>query len=318
MNLYLDTNVYLTFFHFTDEDLKELKKLIVLIKTGNIILYLPEQTLNEFDRNREVKIADSIKRIKESKFDNKYPRIAHSYSEYSKMQAAIKIFQQNKNKLLEQLQHDAENEALKADDVLNQLFEKAKFIETKDDILKLAVDRYNSGNPPGKGKSYGDAINWETLLQSVPANENLYFVSEDKDFYSVLNSNKFNDFLIKEWNEVNDSELIHYKKLTGFIKEHFPEIDITEESEKDLVISNLYHAYNYEEAKNAVRRLEKYDKFSIKQLNDITRNFSSNNQIYWIKNDGPIQRVRSKIIEANYDKLDPEILRDYKHTFEIE
>lgn len=33
-NLYIDTNVYLTFFHFSNEDLKELKKLINLINTG--------------------------------------------------------------------------------------------------------------------------------------------------------------------------------------------------------------------------------------------------------------------------------------------
>jgi hypothetical protein len=46
--IYINTNIYWTFYHFSNEDLEELKKLTVSINTGNIELYIPKQTHNEF------------------------------------------------------------------------------------------------------------------------------------------------------------------------------------------------------------------------------------------------------------------------------
>ena len=42
MYLFIDTNIFLSFYHFTKEDLEELKKLGVLLKQKKVILYLPE------------------------------------------------------------------------------------------------------------------------------------------------------------------------------------------------------------------------------------------------------------------------------------
>ena len=54
LNLYIDTNAYLSFFHLTSDDLEELKKLELLIETTREIqLHLPEQTYDEFNRNRD-------------------------------------------------------------------------------------------------------------------------------------------------------------------------------------------------------------------------------------------------------------------------
>lgn len=239
MNLYIDTNVYLTFYHFSNEDLKELKKLIALINTGNIILYLPEQTKNEFYRNRDVKISDSLDKLRASKLNNQFPMISHSYVEYDKMKKAIKQFETNKSKLLKHLQHDAESDSLIADDVLNQLFSKATYIETSSDILDVAVTRFEIGNPPGKDKSYGDAINWVSLLKVASKHEDLHFISEDKDYYSKLNDSNFNSYLLKEWKEIKNSELHYYKRLSEFFKLKYPDIEISSETEKEIIIKNL-------------------------------------------------------------------------------
>jgi hypothetical protein len=40
INLFIDTNIYLSFFHLTSEDLEELKKLVVLIDKGEIALFV--------------------------------------------------------------------------------------------------------------------------------------------------------------------------------------------------------------------------------------------------------------------------------------
>lgn len=313
-NLYIDTNVYLTFYHFSNEDLEELKKLIALINTDNIKLYLPEQTRNEFDRNREVKIADSLDKLRGTKLGNQFPMICHSYDEYEIMKKAIKQFETNKSKLLEKLQHDAESETLLADEVLNQLFSKAIFIETSSEILNKAIIRYDIGNPPGKDKSYGDAINWESLLENADE-EDIYFISDDKDYYSKLNDKKFNEYLLKEWKDKKESDLHYFKKITDFFKKFYPDIEISSETEKEIIIKNLFEAYSFDNAKSVIRKLRNFDNFSIKQLNDITSAFASNSQIYWIKSDYSVSNARREIIELNKDKIDPIIYRSYEREF---
>ena len=288
--------------------------MIALINTGNIILYLPEQTKNEFYRNREVKISDSLDKLRASKLNNQFPMISHSYEEYDKMKKAIKQFESNKSKLLKQLQHDAESESLVADDVLNQLFSKATYIETTSDILDEAVTRFEIGNPPGKDKSYGDAINWVSLLK-VAYDEDIHFISEDKDYYSKLNEANFNSYLLKEWKDNKDSDLHYYKRLSDFFKINYPDIEISSETEKEIMIKNLREAYSFDNAKSVIRRLRNFDGFSIQQLNEITEAFSTNNQIYWIPTDWTVSSARRDIIEANEDKIDPTIYSDYEERY---
>ena len=314
-NLYIDTNVFLTFYHFSNEDLEELKKLIALIDTKNIRLYIPEQTRNEFNRNREVKIADSLDKLRGTKLGNQFPMICHAYDEYDLMKKAIKNFETNKSKLLEKLQHDAETETLLADEILNQLFSKAEIIETTDEILNRAILRYDIGNPPGKDKSYGDAINWESLLEKAPNSYDLYFISDDKDYYSKLNEKKFNEYLIKEWKVNKKSDLHYFRRLTDFFKKHYPDIEISSETEKEIIIKSLIEAYSFDNAKIVIRKLSDFDNFSIKQLNDITSAFATKNQIYWIKNDYVISNARRAIIEANEDKIDPIIYAAYEREY---
>lgn len=315
-NIYIDTNVYLTFFHFSNEDLKELKKLIALINTDNIRVYLPEQTLNEFNRNREVKISDSLDKLRGSKLGNQFPMICHAYDEYEAMKKAMKAFDTNKSSLLQKLQHDAETGTLLADEVLTQLFSKAITIDTTNEILNRSIIRYDIGNPPGKDKSYGDAINWESLLENVPEHQDLYFISDDKDYYSKLNDKNFNDYLLKEWKEKKSSELYYFRRLTDFFKEHYPDIEISSETEKEIIIKNLIEAYSFDNAKGVIKKLMKFDSFSIKQLNDITSAFASNSQIYWIKDNYVVSNAVRDIIKANQDKIDESIYRVFERTYE--
>jgi len=103
-SLYLDTNVYLSFYHLSNDDLEELKKLSVLTNSGKLILYLPEQTKNEFYRNRDTKIADALKRFNDNKFNNVFPQIIKDYNtEYKLIRDAIKDYEKNKQIILEKI-----------------------------------------------------------------------------------------------------------------------------------------------------------------------------------------------------------------------
>jgi len=56
--LFLDTNVYLSFFHFTKDDLDQLRQLAVLVKHKDVTLLLPDQVIEEFRRNRDGKVLE--------------------------------------------------------------------------------------------------------------------------------------------------------------------------------------------------------------------------------------------------------------------
>jgi hypothetical protein len=43
MNVFLDTNIYLNFYHFTSDDLNELKKLFILQESKKLNVYITEQ-----------------------------------------------------------------------------------------------------------------------------------------------------------------------------------------------------------------------------------------------------------------------------------
>ena len=158
-HLYIDTNTYLSFFHLTNDEIEELKKLHLLLTQGQITLHLPEQTSDEFYRNRDVKITDALKRYREEKLSNQFPQFCKDYLEYSKIRDSIKEFELNKQHLHEKLLIDIEGNKLAADKLIAVLFKKAKTYRIDEDLLKISKFRFDLGRPPGKNKSYGDAVN---------------------------------------------------------------------------------------------------------------------------------------------------------------
>ena len=85
IHLFIDTNIYLKFYHFSNDDLEELNKLHVLLDNDNLELYLPEQVRNEFNRNRDTKLADALKTFNTAKLEFQFPQFCKEYDEYEKL-----------------------------------------------------------------------------------------------------------------------------------------------------------------------------------------------------------------------------------------
>lgn len=316
-HLYIDTNIYLSFYHLSSDDLEELKKLVVLIKNDSIALYSPKQTIDEFYRNRDSKISDALSKFREEKLNNQFPQMCKEYKEYNELKAVIKEYDKLKNALHDKLYSDIKDETLKADKLIYELFDLAITSETTDEIYNKAKFRYDIGNPPGKNKSYGDAINWETLLCDIPHKEDLHFVSDDKDYYSEIDKDAFNSFLNNEWQFQKRSEIHYYKKISDFFKTNFPDIKLADEYEKDILITELTDSGSFASTRSALRKLIKFEpeSFTSKQLNDIAKAAVLNSQISWISSDYDINEYLNGIIQPNEAKLDPEILKSYKDEY---
>ncbi|WP_299051779.1 PIN domain-containing protein [uncultured Polaribacter sp.] len=309
--LFIDTNVYLKFYHFSNDDLEELNKLMVLIDNDKLELHLPEQIVDEFNRNRDTKVADALKTLNQSKLNAQFPQFCKEYKEYETLKKLIKDYDREKQALLKNLMLKIETNTLRADKLTEMLFNKANYLKTTSELVEKSRLRYDIGNPPGKNKSYGDAINWECLIENVENNNDLYFIADDKDYFSELDNSKFNTFLSNEWYRKKNSRIKFYKTLTQFFKEVFPEIKLATELEKEILISKLIDSGNFYSSRETLQKLSKFESFSTEQANQYVSASLNNTQIYWISDDEDINEYLYEFVNKNKEKIDIELLAEF-------
>jgi len=311
MHVFIDTNIFLSFYHLTSEDLEELKKLVLLLKNKKISLHLPEQVIDETHRNRAAKIKDRFESFKKEKFSTIFPAYCKEYEEYKLIRDAQKECEKHHATMVALIQKDIDTKNLQADILLNDLFSLAEKIERSPDIISNALKRRDIGNPPGKNNSLGDAINWESLLISVPHKAVLSIISDDADLYSPLNTNELDEFLFNEWELKKKSKPKFYRKLSDFFKHNFPNINLATESEKDNLIEKLSSSSNFASTHSLIASLSKFNDFSPKQAEDLVNALILNNQINWIATDDDVHNFYRKIWDQHYFSL-----LDYNDTLE--
>lgn len=303
INLFIDTNIYLSFFHLTSEDLEELKKLVVLIDKGEIALFVPEQVRDEFARNRGAKIADAMRKFQEAKFNLSFPLFAKDYSQYNELRELMKSADKVHAELREKIMSDATGEALSADKIVGALFEKAKKIPITEEIYLEALMRVRLGRPPGKESSMGDAINWECLLRNVPDKEAINLVSEDKDFRSQLSDGAVNEYLESEWTTKKHSGLWFYSKLSDFFKDEFPNIKIASEIERDLLIQKLAGSKSFATTHLLTAKLVDQPEFSPTQVEQLVEIPELNGQVGMIVGDADVHNFYKMLLQKYAGKI---------------
>src|ERR1700730_10339428 len=114
ITLFIDTNVLLSFYHLTSEDIEELKKLVALLANSEIDLIVPKQVENEFWRNRGAKIVDAMKKLREARFNASFPAFSNDYDEYAEIRDLLKKADKLHAELIGKITTDANNTSLKA------------------------------------------------------------------------------------------------------------------------------------------------------------------------------------------------------------
>ena len=308
-NLFIDTNILLSFYHFTSDDLAQLRKLAAAVQKRDILLLVPDQVVDEFRRNRDAKIADALKGLRAQKLAFQYPQMCKDYSEYGELRELQGDYEQKHARLVERVLEDASHENLNADDIVQQLFSLGQSIRTTPEILADARTRIELGNPPGKSGSLGDAVNWEALLEGAPSGQTLHFVTEDRDYWSALDSGAFSSFLIDEWTDTKECALKPYKRLSDFLSEDFPEIRLADESEKDALIEGFAGSPNFGTTHMLVAQLRRLGGFTVSQANAILAASVGNNQVGWIAEDPDVCELLRGVIAGRREQLDEELVK---------
>lgn len=321
-HLFIDTNVFLKFYHFTSDDLGQLKSLIAYLKEGDLILHLPEQVLNELARNRENKLAEAATAFRKDSesFSGSIPRHMQDYPQAKEYTDATNAARKALNSMINQASEEAASNMLAADHLIKDLIKVAHVYQEDVEVFSRASVRSQKGNPPGKKGSMGDPYNWEYLLKHVPAGD-LHIVSKDGDYISVLNSNMPLPFLQSEWSKEKTGSVYVYGTIKPFLGKYATKrqmdeldelvnnpVDIDEEirlddddialrdmavdiivQDKDEAIAMLVTSGSFATTHSAIERLE--DLRAALNKDDAERLLTAavdNNQISWIASDSDV------------------------------
>ena len=103
----IDANIWLSLYHFTNDDLEQFSKLERLVGV-DIRLFIPDQIYNEVYRNREVKIKDALDRFE--KFDLVFPAFCKNYDEYKTFYPKFKELKDSHKEWLKKVREDIVNQ----------------------------------------------------------------------------------------------------------------------------------------------------------------------------------------------------------------
>jgi hypothetical protein len=314
IHLFIDTNVYLSFYGFAPDDLEELRKLRAAIEGGELTLWTTEQVKDEFRRNREAQVARALEALSKMDSNQGAPHVVRNLDGYEELMSAKRDFSQRLNALAEQVREQFRERALVADQVLDELFELAQCIPVTDEVVAMAERRTQIGNPPGKRGSMGDAVNWECLLSSGPDGD-IYFVTDDKDFQSDVSPGNLKVFLANEWEDKKSSKVFLHRRIAMFFAEKFPAIKFAADLEQQLRVDAIVNSNSFDDTHHALSRLAGETDFTDAQVAELVDAAIRNSQIRWISRDSDVHDFFQRLVEANADRLDETVVARFNRRF---
>lgn len=306
LHVFVDANIFLSFFHFTKSNLDALREVFASHDDGVATVYLTQQVRDEIDRNREHKIKDAMKMFRDLSFAKSFPNFIQNYPEAQQINDLLKNLATTHKQLLTNVDTDIKTNDLLADRLLKDIFADGGILPRRDDIEEMAKQRMRIGNPPGKKGSIGDAINWLTLLKKVPDREDLHLISEDSDFFSSFDRRTANPFLSNEWKETKKSSLYVYWGLESFMKEHFDGTDFSIVLKRQL-IERLKHSGTFATTHKIVAELATFSYYSQGEVLHVLDAAVQNNQVHWIAADPDVADFLNRITSPYLHEItDPE------------
>jgi len=309
MNLFIDTNIFLEFYHFSGADIEELHKLTALLQEGGLKLFATSQLCEEFERNRDHKIKDALNEFNKTKFTISVPAFCKLYPEYKDLRATLNAASAKHAELSKKAIADVNARCLKADDVIHDLFAKANIITIVPEVFSSALKRFQSGNPPGKKKTtIGDELNWEALLYALPNKEILHLVSGDSDYAAAMDPDKINRYLESEWEFKKSSSVKFYKSLQDFFKANFPDIKIASDVRKNALIEQLSTSASFAVTHLVIKKLNEIKDFSPAQVEQLILIAEMNGQVGWIMGDNDLFEFYNFLLNKYAGDISPERL----------
>lgn len=297
IKVFIDANIWLLLYNsFSVDILKQFGKLKSLMRSGAVSVILTKQIKDEVSRNREKKLKEVLDKTENIQFN--FPFLYNGYDDlYKDLYTSFVNFQNLNKQMRERIHTDIFAERLPQDVLIKEMFELSNELETSPAIIEKAITRWKIiGNPPGKDDKCGDAISWETLLDKCDVGEDIFFISDDKDFRSVLDEGKIKQFLSNEWEAVKNSKIYFYRGMSEFISKHIEDIRSDTRKKQDAIIEMLENSGSFATTHRIIEQMAVYDDWTIEHVEKIAQVARRNNQISWILSDDDISEFMKKLL----------------------
>jgi ribosomal protein S20 len=265
-------------------------------------LYLTGQVRDEFNRNRESKLRDSLREFSKLSVSDSIPRFMDKYASIKAYREARKNLLKAQDDAIIEANKQAEQESIAADTLFRDLSNAAGIISLPDTLYDSALRRMQLGNPPGKDHSLGDRINWEVLIAQVPDGTDLHIVSKDVDFGSPLGSAP-NSFLAHEWETKKKSTLFLHDQLKPLLSEYFPHIKFAIDAEKRVAMERLMESWSFASTHSSISGLTPFiDVLTSEDIHELVTAAANNPQISAIITDDDVYTFFSKLLQIGQTK----------------
>ncbi|MBI4782502.1 MAG: DUF4935 domain-containing protein [Oscillatoriophycideae cyanobacterium NC_groundwater_1537_Pr4_S-0.65um_50_18] len=206
--VFIDANVYLSFFDSNKPGLKKLLDSLMEIKDS---LFIGSQIVNEVNRNK-LDVAQrsllnhfkDLSNIKKINLPEHLELKSANLQNWNSQSKEIHEKQKTLQKELEELIHKTLKEIMCSGDKVSQtfhlLFKGA--LEASEQEIQAARYRREIGNPPGKPNDpLGDQVSWEQFLNCSSSSDNIWIITKDLDYYTAFKDRRYlNAFLYSRVN----------------------------------------------------------------------------------------------------------------------
>jgi len=234
LNMFIDTNIILSFFSISDDDIEQLKKMVRLIDDGEVRILINSQVYREVLRNRDNKLATSLSEFSKTSFKPPtIPRFMQGYEEVELLHKALLTAETAHKQALRRARSEAEKLLTNADVLIDQIFQASKIQHVSAQVYDSAIKRMRLGDPPGKDAPLGDRINWEHLLDYRSMTGDLHIITRDNDYRSPLQIDLPNNALSREWSDIKGGQLYVHRDIKKFLSSKFSNFDFKSPSRAD-------------------------------------------------------------------------------------
>jgi hypothetical protein len=303
IHCYIDANVFLSFYDFTNDNINHLSELVKYIQSGALTVYLPIMTKMEYLRNRENKIATCLRTFEAERIPAGLPRLAEGYGEFAEYQALREGMAKAKDALIKQIRSDARATTLRADKLIQDIFGQCNEIPHAEQHLRQAVLRRDLHEPPGKSNSMGDQIAWECLKAAVPDEVDIHIVSKDADWTSALDSKLASNPIQNEWKAAKRATVFTHKSLKDFLDVANLGITLQADQERYELVSSLYDSPSYASTHRLVESLSWHDDFTAEETELLCSAALTNTQVSDIIEDEDVRHFFEQLLEKNSNAL---------------
>lgn len=315
LHVFVDTNIFLSLYAYTDDKIEELRKLIALIREDQLKLYLTSLVNQEFNRNRDNKILEAMGSFEKFSTALSLPRFMEHYPEAEDLRSLLKEVSKKHKLIIQKSKAEIADLDLAADKLFKEIREVATLGAITDAMDKAGRQRLERNNPPGKSGSLGDRLNWEYLLKTVPDRCDLHIISKDKDFASPWGESIPHSFLKLEWDAVKNGNLFLYGSLRSFASQHFPEIQLASDAPKKLAIKRLEGAKRSAEVHKALAELSPFVMdFSDEEAQKLFCALTENDEIRKLVESEDVKDFYENLLVNNWGALSE---KDYKRVTDL-